>query len=174
MKKYILQRWLYHIIPLLTTIIIIVSCKQMADQSDNANRKLSNPDQGQTDFEGAMQYEFNMTKDPVSGKIPDGIREMELSQARTILQQQQSNNIIAATTYTFQGPENLGGRTRTLAYDIRFNGAANRIILAGGVSGGVYRSTDDGASWVRTSPIGDLFSVTAIAQDTRAGFRDTW
>ncbi|HWR32461.1 MAG TPA: T9SS type A sorting domain-containing protein, partial [Chitinophagaceae bacterium] len=59
-------------------------------------------------------------------------------------------------------------------YDVRYNGTSNRIILAGGVSGGVYKSTDDGATWVRTSPTGEHFSCTSIAQDTRSGFEDTW
>jgi hypothetical protein len=77
-------------------------------------------------------------------------------------------------TYSFQGPENLGGRTRSIAYDVRFDGTTNQVILAGGVSGGLFKSTDNGATWVRKSPLNQLFSVTTIAQDPRPGFQDTW
>lgn len=127
------------------------------------------------DIEGAAEYEFNMLKNPITGRIPEGIYEAELAQAKGILAKQQLTQRLTSTNaYTFQGPNNLGGRTRTIAYDVRYNGTSNRIILAGGVSGGVYKSTDDGATWVRKSPTGEHFSCTSIAQDTRTGSEDTW
>ena len=126
------------------------------------------------DLEGALEYEFNMTKDPALGRIPEGIREKEIEQAKSIVQEQLKNNVALLGTYSYVGPDNLGGRTRALAYDIRFNGTTNRIIFAGGISGGVFKSIDNGATWVRKSPIGDLFNVSAIAQDPRPGFQDIW
>ena len=126
------------------------------------------------DLEGALEYEFNMTKDPATGKIPEGIFEAERAQANALLQQKQSLDIPDLGSYSFVGPDNLGGRTRAIAYDVRYNGTTNRIILAGGISGGVYKSTDDGATWVRKSPTGQHFSCTSIAQDPRVGSQDTW
>jgi hypothetical protein len=113
-----------------------------------------------------------MLKNPTTGRIPDGIRDAELLQANQLLAQQLQNpepNL--PNSYSFQGPNNLGGRTRALAYDIR-NGTLNGVIMAGGVSCGIYKSIDDGATWVRKSPVGDLYSVTAIAQDPTS--LDTW
>src|SRR4030095_1101702 len=130
-----------------------------------------------TDFEGAKEYEFNMLKNPTTGVIPVGAREQELAQAREIIPTQQLLNRsgrIAANPYIFQGPNNLGGRTRAIVYDVRFDGSSNQTILAGGVSGGVYKSTDNGATWVRKSPTGQHFSCTAIAQDPRPGNQDIW
>ena len=128
-----------------------------------------------TDFAGSMAYEFNMIRNPVSENIPVGSFTGELEQARSIYAKQlASNQNNFGTPYTFQGPDNLGGRTRAIAYDVRFDGTTNRVILAGGASGGVYKSTDNGATWLRTSPIGEHFSCTSIAQDTRVGMRDTW
>lgn len=127
-----------------------------------------------TDARGAWEYEFEMTKDPATGTIPEGIYEAESAQADEIVQMQRSRRIPEFASYNFVGPDNLGGRTRTVAYDVRYNGTSNRTILAGGVSGGVYKSTDDGASWVRKSPTGQHYSCTSLAQDTRAGFQDTW
>jgi hypothetical protein len=126
------------------------------------------------DVEGALEFEFNMTKDPATGKIPEGIFEAERAQANETVKRRRSLNIPEVFSYNFVGPDNLGGRTRTIAYDVRYNGTSNRIILAGGVSGGVYKSIDDGATWVRKSPTGEHFSCTSIAQDPRVGFQDTW
>ena len=95
-------------------------------------------------------------------------------QAKEILQKQFLNSPTFSNAYTFEGPDNLGGRTRGLAYDVRFNGAGNQIIIAGGISGGIYKSTNNGAAWVRKSPTGQHFSVTSVAQDPRVGFQDTW
>jgi len=127
-----------------------------------------------TDILGAMEYEFNMLKNPVTGIIPDGIREQELKQAHDLLALRPYTGLRAENTFSYQGPDNLGGRTRALAYDIRYDGTSNRIILAGGVSGGLYKSVDDGGTWERKSPLGDLHAVSALAQDPRVGFRDTW
>jgi hypothetical protein len=126
------------------------------------------------DLEGALEFEFNMTKDPATGKIPEGIYEAEKEQAREIVGLQRTMQADAIGSYTFEGPNNLGGRTRSIAYDVRYDGVANRTILACGVSGGVYKSTDDGANWTRKSPTGEHFSCTSLAQDPRPTFQDTW
>ncbi len=119
-------------------------------------------------------YEFNMIKNPITGTIPDGIYERAMRQAMDIQERQGMLKAMSTNTYSYQGPDNLGGRTKTIAYDIRFNGTTNKIILAGGISGGVFKSIDNGVTWIRKSPINQLFSVTSLAQDRRAGFQDTW
>lgn len=116
-------------------------------------------------------YDFNLLKDPVTGHIPRGIRQQELALARSIPFKGQfyRTDNPGANTYTAAGPINIGGRTRAVAYDVRNNG----VILAGGVNGGIYRSTDGGNSWNwMNTP--DINSVTTIAQDPRPGFQDTW
>lgn len=139
------------------------------------SEKDESPGERMTDFQGAVEYEFNMVKNPITGTIPEGTREMELAQAREVYARQlEASRIEAVNPYIFQGPNNLGGRTRAIAFDVRFNGTSNQVILAGGVSGGVYKSTDNGATWVRKSPTLEHFSCTSIAQDPRPGFQDTW
>jgi hypothetical protein len=162
--------------------VLLFSCgrNQRPGFADNENY-FTKPKSGDrmTDINGAIEYEFNMLKNPATGKIPEGIREAELAQAREIyerqVREQAAYGRMAGTNfYSFQGPDNLGGRTRSVVYDVRYDGVTNRTILAGGVSGGVYKSTDDGATWIRKSPTGAHYSCTSIAQDTRVGFRDTW
>ncbi len=53
------------------------------------------------------------------------------------------------------GPGNIGGRTRALVIDPR----APRTFFAGGVGGGVWKSTNAGTSW---APIGDLLPNLAV------------
>lgn len=69
-----------------------------------------------------------------------------------------------------RGPYNVGGRTRALAIDV----ADENTILAGGVSGGMWRSTDGGTSWIKTTEPTMLHSVSTLAQDTRPGKQTTW
>src|SRR5687768_6659224 len=162
-----------------SVIVLMTSCKNINESksTDHHIKREKSPNSRMTDIKGAMEYEFNMIKDPATGKIPEGIRDAELAQAHEILARQRlAGRMEAENAYMFQGPNNLGGRTRGLAYDVR-NGTTNSVIMAGGVSGGIFKSTDDGASWVRKNPTGDLFNVTALAQDTRsspATAQDTW
>ena len=124
-----------------------------------------------------VKYDFDMMKDPVTGKIPKGIFEAQMLQARSIPEKDQLS-ITARTTnlnsYIPAGPNNIGGRTRALAYDVRYNGSGNKVLIAGSVSGGIMRSVDGGNNWVRASPENDIHNVTAVAQDPRSGFQDTW
>src|SRR5688572_897736 len=123
------------------------------------------------------KYEADMVKDPTTGDALFGLRDQEIEFARTIPQRngfssaarvQVQNNYLAA------GPNNNGGRTRAVAYDVRYNGTTNRVLLAGGVSGGIFRSADGGATWTRVTPQNEVHNVVCIAQDPRDGHQDTW
>ncbi len=125
-----------------------------------------------------VRYEFDMIKNPQTGKIPTNIFETEFSFARNIpernLVEGGSARLENLNTFYPAGPNNQGGRTRAVAYDIRYNGTSNRVILAGGVSGGIMRSNDGGITWTRVSPQNEIHNVTCIVQDPRAGNQDTW
>lgn len=59
------------------------------------------------------------------------------------------------------GPGNIGGRTRTLAIDPR----DGDVLYAGGVSGGIWKSLDGGASWRATDDLMLNLSVSTLALD---------
>jgi len=120
------------------------------------------------DPKGREIYEIKRLVNPVTGKIPDDIRKSELKFAKTIPAEKLKS--INATDWINRGPFNVGGRTRALGVDVN----DEKIILAGGVSGGMWRSTDSGVSWTKVTAPDQLQSVTAIAQDTRSGHTNTW
>src|SRR5260221_6945234 len=124
------------------------------------------------------KYDFDMVKDPVTGKIPYGIYEKEHEFAKTLPVKGFDVNSTARTealnTYYPAGPNNQGGRTRAVAYDVRYNGNTNKIILAGGVSGGIMRSADGGATWTRVSPDNEIHNLYTLVQDPRSGSQDIW
>jgi hypothetical protein len=125
------------------------------------------------------RYEWMRLHDPATGEIPAKIREDELAFAAKLptqealagaLAKSSGSAAIQATTWSARGPRNVGGRTRALAIDV----ANANLLLAGGVSGGIWRSTNGGASWTKTTAPSDLHSVTCVAQDTRNAKTNIW
>ncbi|MFN5422062.1 MAG: T9SS type A sorting domain-containing protein [bacterium] len=160
---------------------------------------------GSENAEKRARYEWLISMDIKTGKIPDGIRaeEMEWSKKMPIRKdgvfsdglilpylpqtynpltvpnifQNESyttSNTAVNNTYTSAGPSQNGGRTRTIVFDKRYNGTSNKVILAGGITGGIFRSTDGGVTWNFVHPANEIRSVSSIAQDTRPGKEDTW
>jgi parallel beta-helix repeat protein len=118
-------------------------------------------------------YEFNMLVDPATGKIPRDAPTLAANaalKAKNFKSAPYAQLTPAELTVVPRGPNNLGGRTRALGIDKR----NAQIMLAGGVSSGMFRSTNGGTTWTRVAPIGLFHNVTSLAQDTRAGFEDTW
>lgn len=110
---------------------------------------------------------------PHSGKVPAGMRWRELAFARQLREAkdlQQSSSNLDSLEWIRRGPYNMGGRTRAFAADV----SNPDILLAGGVSGGMWRSTDAGNTWTKTSTINEHQGVTALVQDTRPGHTQTW
>jgi hypothetical protein len=121
-------------------------------------------------------YELMLLADPATGKIPDNIHRKEYEATKDIPSRGGGlvNTPENLNTYVAAGPNADGGRTRAIVPDIRFNGTTNRVIMSGGVNGGLYRSADGGATWTWVSPENEIHAVTTIVQDPRPGFQDTW
>lgn len=121
--------------------------------------------------------EFEMLKDPKTGKIPraDVIRSQELAKfvpelTLSPILNADGTETLPTITVESRGPDNYGGRTRALGFDVR----NTQIVISGGVAGGIFRSTNGGGTWSRITPNGEMHNVTAIAQDTRTNHQDTW
>lgn len=114
---------------------------------------------------GRAEYEFNRLKDPATGKIPEFIRMKELAFAATVPKAISSGTEASDQIFEPIGPGNVGGRTRAISFD---NDLPD-VILAGGVSGGMWRSTDFGQSWARATNFEDQSAVSCVMQDLRPG-----
>jgi len=119
-----------------------------------------------------LLYELNMQKNPLTGTVPMEEKQQELENTLLIKQEAQQRRRIAPNTYTSRGPSNLGGRTRALAVDLSDN--TGNTMLSGGVSSGLFRTTNGGASWTKVSANDEIHNVTALAQDPRAGHQNKW
>ncbi|MDB5262200.1 MAG: hypothetical protein JWQ14_1481 [Adhaeribacter sp.] len=129
------------------------------------------------DPQARYMFEYRRLRDPKTGKIPENIRQKELIFSATIptaavvhLNKFGRNARGLVENWESRGPYNVGGRTRALAIDV----ANESIILAGGVSGGMWRSTNGGTSWTKTTDPAIIQSVTTVAQDKRSGKTNTW
>ncbi len=123
------------------------------------------------------EYEFRMLVNPATGEIPRNIRRKEIEFSKSIPSVKESRlskgSSLQALDFQSRGPVNRGGRVRALGIDVRST-ASNSVIIAAGVSGGIWRSINNGATWTQTSLPSQINSATCIAQDTRVGYQDTW
>lgn len=120
------------------------------------------------------EWEKSRLLDPQTGEIPFGIRLKEMAYAKTLPKvggfSSFSRNENDSLVYVRRGPHNVGGRTRAFAVDL----TSSSTLFAGGVSGGLWRSTNFGTSWDQVTPKDEALSISCIVQDPRAGKKDTW
>jgi len=123
-------------------------------------------------------FEISRLADPATGQIPLDIHRKEQEFAADLPSREQPGGLDGMggadkmTGWSYRGPWNIGGRTRALAMDVSDPGLTT--LLAGGISGGMWRTVDDGTNWTLTTGSSQLHSVTALVQDVRPGHQNTW
>ncbi|WP_420316275.1 cadherin domain-containing protein [Ekhidna sp.] len=150
----------------LLAVLILGSFKKSTDLEE---RKLTRVERNKL----RSEYFFNKLKDPKTNTLPANIRHQELLFSNNLKATYDAKNelgVNAGPSYDWNevGPADVGGRTRAIAQDFR-NGD---IVLAGGISGGIWKSTDGGSTWESKLPEGSNLSISSIAQDTISG--DVW
>ncbi|MDP4200937.1 MAG: T9SS type A sorting domain-containing protein [Bacteroidota bacterium] len=121
-------------------------------------------------------WEWLRLRDPATGEIPRGIHVRELAYARTLVRGPQGDAMADASTsihtkdWQSVGPFNAGGRTQAIGVDV----ANNANVLIATAQGGVWRSTDSGMSWNRSTAPDELKDIMSLVQDRRAGKTNTW
>ncbi|QTD47679.1 WD40/YVTN/BNR-like repeat-containing protein [Sulfidibacter corallicola] len=108
-----------------------------------------------------LKWEYDLRKNPKTGKIPAGALKIERQvRAKAPIR---LRNQAKVESVEGRGPGNLGGRSRAFAFDV--SDPSGNTMLAGGVSSGVFRSTNRGQSWTKVSANDAIHSVTTLAQD---------
>ncbi len=118
-------------------------------------------------------WDYLRLRDPATGEIPRGIHTRELAFAETVgnnLPALKGTQTIQTTAWQSAGPINAGGRTQAIGVDI----ANEANVLIATAQGGVFRSTDSGQTWNRTTAIGQLKDMSSLVQDHRTGKTGTW
>lgn len=126
--------------------------------------------EGMTNPQLRAEWEYMLLADPATGLIPVS-RSQELAFAKNLPVMDWS--AYSRTEYyewKARGPFNFGGRTRGFAMDV----VDNNVLIAGSISGGIYRSTDKGATWAIKTSNSQNFGITCLIQDKRAGHENTW
>ncbi len=109
----------------------------------------------------AWEQEFELTKDPQTNTVP---RERLLAawqyQQRLLNAGSLGKAAIPGVTWTERGPNNCGGRTRSVLVDM--NDATKKTVWAGGVAGGLWKTNDITVTNPTWTPINDFAQNLAI------------
>lgn len=157
----------------LTLILFVFYDDYESSFEFNENENEENEEHEMEFKKSRAEYFFNMLRDPATNSIPEGIREKELAFAKKLPSSDKAlrkGNNLNDFTWKEAGPTDVGGRTRALAIDVN----NSNTIIAGGVSGGIWKTTNNGTDWKsKSSTLNDL-SVTSIVQDKRSGKTNNW
>lgn len=114
----------------------------------------------------AMQMEFELTKDPATNTVPRERLYDAWAETQRRISGLSTRTGTSSIIWEERGPSNVGGRTRGIIVDA--NDPTNNTVWAGGVSGGLFKTTNISASDPAWRPIDDLFdnlAVSCMAQD---------
>jgi photosystem II stability/assembly factor-like uncharacterized protein len=116
------------------------------------------------------RYKWLLLRDPATNEIPRDIGRRELAFVKSLAGKTTGQQVTSGIEWVARGPYNIGGRTKALALDM----TDENTILAGCVSSGMWKSTNGGASWRKTTAPDQLHSVSCIAQNRYPGKDSIW
>ena len=120
------------------TFILFDNLQQTKQSYISLDDRVSSPIQG---FKGALEY-LHRLKANQNGEIP--IKAVIKARKEVEARRGSRSNVSNPTLlWTEMGPDNVGGRTRAILID-KDN---PNLIYAGGVSGGLWKSTNAGLTW---------------------------
>lgn len=133
--------------------VIMISCK---NAESGAEEKLEMDGMAK-----AMRQQFMMTRDPALNLVPTE-RLLEAMRFMSNRRTTQTANL----AWTERGPNNIGGRSRTIMIDKR--DPTGNTVFAGSVSGGIFKTTNflsANPNWTAVEDQMANLAVTVLAQD---------
>jgi photosystem II stability/assembly factor-like uncharacterized protein len=156
---------------LICIVVVVYLLKSSPSTSRRAPIIKSEASEGtEEDPNARARYKWLLLRDPATNKIPKDIGRRELEFVKNLASKTSGRQITTDIDWVARGPCNIGGRTKALAIDV----TDESTILAGCVSSGMWRSTDGGASWTKTTAPDQLHSVSCIAQNKYPGNENIW
>lgn len=118
----------------------------------------------------ARSWDHMRFRDPSTDEIPLTVKADEASLAASFTLTTSAAQSASSVTWVSRGPFDVGGRTRDIAVDV----SDEQVLLAASVTGGIWRSSDQGESWTPVLRPEQLHTVVSLAQDTRPGWTHVW
>ncbi len=94
-----------------------------------------------------------------TGSIPHDWREQAFQKMARDAARKSSS--VKSLSWTPVGPNNIGGRVRSIAFDP----ANSSIVYCGSVSGGIWKSTNGGGTWSALNDFADNLVISALVVD---------
>jgi Secretion system C-terminal sorting domain len=173
----------YKLLLILLPVVIVITSVLVINKIKSKSAGINSGEKSATEkFDEWARREQWLLGTPKTHRIPEGARMREIKAAEKVPLKGMFARGANLNNYVAAGPNNFGGRSRVVQYDVRYNGTTNRVLISGGVNGGIFKSTDGGATWSWKATAG-YNSVTTIAQDPRGNsinpitgkpFSDTW
>ncbi len=128
----------------------------------NANKKSSAEREEKESYNDAAKYLLSLRMNPATGKVDPADVAAANREVDAMMAASKANRMKSAFQFNWEelGPDNVGGRTRAILFD-RSN--PNKM-FAGGVSGGLWRSTNHGQSWYKLNDSLQNLNVSCITQ----------
>lgn len=120
----------------------------------------------------AFELERLRTLDPALGYVPEERRQKAIEQTFRMQQTLYGQGILRSSLqkakWIERGPGNVGGRTKAILVDL--SDPTGNTVFAGGVTGGLFKTTNIVSSQQKWAKVNDWLSnltISSIAQDTR-------
>jgi len=129
------------------------------DKAGQKNREQRETNDRQHEIEESPPDDWFIAQRVVHGGIPTGAREKAGAQAMALaLASKNLGTELVTTPWQFVGPTNIGGRVLDVAVDP----VAPDTIYVAAATGGVWKSTDQGAHFSSSWPISNPQSIGAL------------
>lgn len=122
-----------------------------------------------TGAEEAISQDYALTRDPRAGRVPVE-RLIEARKMREVIIAGKRQNPLAPVSgisWQERGPNNVGGRSRVVWFDLADAANGYKKVWAAGVSGGLWYTLDITAfnpTWVKIDDFFDNIAVSSFAQ----------
>lgn len=144
---------------------IFVTPNLLSNHNKNSQKQTRIENEQKESFNDAAKYLWSMRVNPATGKIDISEVEAARQQVEAMAAGNKANRMQSGTfDFGWQelGPDNVGGRTRAILFDK--TDPTHQRMFAGGVSGGLWRSTDHGQSWNKIDDEAQNLCVSCITQ----------